>query len=72
MKTGRTHLMDAMPVTLGQEFGGCAAQVAHGIGAHRATLPRLAELAHGRHRGRHRHQRAPGVRRARSRRRWRS
>ncbi|GAA1030129.1 class II fumarate hydratase [Virgisporangium ochraceum] len=44
VKSGRTHLMDATPVTLGQEFGGYAAQVRYGIERLRATLPRLAEL----------------------------
>jgi fumarate hydratase class II len=45
--TGRTHLMDAMPVRLGQEVGGWASQIAHGIERLQATLPRLAELAQG-------------------------
>ncbi len=45
--TGRTHLMDAMPVRLGQELGGWAAQMRHGIERVQATLPRLAELAQG-------------------------
>lgn len=45
--TGRTHLMDAMPVRLGQELGGWASQIAHGIERVEATLPRLAELAQG-------------------------
>lgn len=47
IKSGRTHLMDATPVRLGQEFGGYAAQVAHGI--RRATTARdaLLELALG-------------------------
>jgi fumarate hydratase, class II len=47
VKAGRTHLMDATPVTLGQEFGGYAAQVRHGVERLRATLPRLAELPLG-------------------------
>jgi fumarate hydratase, class II len=47
VKSGRTHLMDATPVTLGQEFGGYAAQVRHGIERLEATLPRLAELPLG-------------------------
>ena len=47
LKTGRTHLMDAMPVRLGQEFGGYAAQIAAGIQRIEASLPRLAELALG-------------------------
>lgn len=45
--TGRTHLMDAMPVRLGQEVGGWASQIAHGIQRLEATLPRLAQLAQG-------------------------
>jgi len=45
--TGRTHLMDAMPVRLSQELGGWASQIAHGIERMEATLPRLAELAQG-------------------------
>jgi fumarate hydratase, class II len=47
VKAGRTHLMDATPVTLGQEFGGYAAQIRHGIERLRATLPRVAELPLG-------------------------
>jgi fumarate hydratase class II len=47
VKSGRTHLMDATPVTLGQEFGGYAAQVRHGIERLEASLPRLAELPLG-------------------------
>ncbi|WP_457031547.1 class II fumarate hydratase [Kitasatospora sp. P5_F3] len=47
VKSGRTHLMDATPVTLGQEFGGYAAQVRYGIERLRATLPRVAELPLG-------------------------
>jgi fumarate hydratase class II len=47
VKAGRTHLMDATPVTLGQEFGGYAAQVRYGIERLHATLPRVAELAIG-------------------------
>lgn len=47
VKAGRTHLMDATPVTLGQEFGGYAAQVRHGVERLRAVLPRLAELPLG-------------------------
>lgn len=45
--TGRTHLMDAMPVRLGQILGGWASQIAHGIDRIEASLPRLAELAQG-------------------------
>ncbi|TDD85252.1 class II fumarate hydratase [Actinomadura darangshiensis] len=47
VKSGRTHLMDATPVTLGQEFGGYAAQVRHGVERVEAVLPRLAELPLG-------------------------
>ncbi len=47
VKAGRTHLMDATPVTLGQEFGGYATQVRYGVARVEAALPRLAELALG-------------------------
>ncbi len=47
VKAGRTHLMDATPVTLGQEFGGYAAQARMGVERLRATLPRVAELPLG-------------------------
>ncbi|MFF8508487.1 class II fumarate hydratase [Streptomyces sp. NPDC015492] len=47
VKSGRTHLMDATPVTLGQEFGGYAAQVAYGVERLRSAVPRLAELPLG-------------------------
>ncbi|HEV2321746.1 MAG TPA: class II fumarate hydratase [Gammaproteobacteria bacterium] len=47
VKTGRTHLMDAMPVTLGQELSGWAAQIRHGIARVEATAPRLNALAQG-------------------------
>ena len=47
VKAGRTHLMDATPVTLGQEFGGYAAQVSNGVERLMATLPRVAELPLG-------------------------
>jgi fumarate hydratase class II len=45
--TGRTHLMDAMPVRLSQEIGGWASQIIHGIQRLESTLPRLGELAQG-------------------------
>jgi fumarate hydratase class II len=45
--TGRTHLMDAMPVRMGQIVGGWASQIAHGIARIESSLPRLAELAQG-------------------------
>ena len=47
VKAGRTHLMDATPVTLGQEFGGYAAQIRYGIERIEAVLPRVAELPLG-------------------------
>src|SRR6478672_8694524 len=47
VKSGRTHLMDATPVTLGQEFGGYAAQIRLGQERLRSSLPRLAELPLG-------------------------
>jgi fumarate hydratase class II len=47
VKTGRTHLMDAMPVRLGQEFSGYAAQIGQGIQRVESVLPRLTELALG-------------------------
>jgi fumarate hydratase class II len=47
VKSGRTHLMDATPVTLGQEFGGYAAQARLGVERLNASLPRLAELPLG-------------------------
>ncbi|HEY0238076.1 MAG TPA: class II fumarate hydratase [Friedmanniella sp.] len=47
VKSGRTHLMDATPVTLGQEFGGYAAQVRRGVERIEAALPRVAELPLG-------------------------
>ena len=47
VKIGRTHLMDAVPLTLGQEFSGYAQQVAYGIARVESALPRLYELALG-------------------------
>jgi fumarate hydratase class II len=47
IKSGRTHLMDATPIRLGQEFGGYASQVEHSIARIEATLPDLRELAIG-------------------------
>jgi fumarate hydratase class II len=47
VKSGRTHLMDATPVTLGQEFGGYAASIEHGVERLEAALPRVAELPLG-------------------------
>lgn len=47
VKTGRTHLMDATPLTLGQEFSGYAAMIERGIAALKTTLPYLYELAIG-------------------------
>jgi fumarate hydratase class II len=47
VKAGRTHLMDATPVTLGQEFGGYAAQIRYGIERVQATIARTAEVPLG-------------------------
>jgi len=47
VKSGRTHLMDAVPVTLGQEFGGYAAQVRQGVERVRATLGRVGQIPLG-------------------------
>ena len=47
VKTGRTHLMDAVPVTLGQEFAGYAAQVREGAARVEAALPRVGKLPLG-------------------------
>ncbi|AVI52131.1 class II fumarate hydratase [Pukyongia salina] len=47
VKIGRTHLMDATPLTLGQEFSGYASQLEHGLKAVRNTLDHLSELALG-------------------------
>jgi len=47
VKTGRTHLMDAMPITLGQEIGGWKAQIEQSIERILTSLPRLQELAIG-------------------------
>jgi len=47
VKAGRTHLMDATPVTLGQEFGGYAAQIRYGIERIKGTISRVAEVPLG-------------------------
>ncbi len=47
VKTGRTHLMDATPLTVGQEFSGYVSQIDHGIRALKSTLAHLTELALG-------------------------
>jgi len=47
VKSGRTHLMDATPVRLGQEFAGYASQITHGLARVAGTLPHLSELALG-------------------------
>ena len=47
VKIGRTHFMDATPISLGQEFSGYASQLKHGIKALKNTLPHLSELAMG-------------------------
>ncbi|WP_185860808.1 class II fumarate hydratase [Blattabacterium cuenoti] len=47
IKIGRTHLMDAIPITLGQEFSGYVSQIDHGLNAIKKTLDHLSELAIG-------------------------
>ncbi len=47
VKIGRTHFMDATPLTLGQEFSGYVSQLSHGLKAIKNTLPHLSELALG-------------------------
>ena len=47
VKIGRTHLMDATPLTLGQEFSGYVSQLDHGLKAIKNTLPHLSEIALG-------------------------
>ena len=47
VKAGRTHLMDATPVTLGQEFGGYAAAIRYGVNRLQDSLPRIGELPLG-------------------------
>ena len=47
VKIGRTHLMDATPLSLGQEFSGYVSQLKHGLKALKNTLPHLSELALG-------------------------
>jgi len=47
IKTSRTHLMDALPMTLAQELGGWAAQIRSGIARLESTMPRLTRLAQG-------------------------
>jgi fumarate hydratase, class II len=47
VKIGRTHLMDATPLTIGQEFSGYVSQLNHGLKALKNTLPHLSELALG-------------------------
>src|SRR5699024_12675156 len=47
VKIGRTHLMDATPITLGQEISGYVAQLNHGLKALKNTLPHLAEISLG-------------------------
>ncbi|MDG1461925.1 MAG: class II fumarate hydratase [Gammaproteobacteria bacterium] len=47
VKTGRTHLMDAMPLTMGQELNAWASQIQHGIDRIESSMPRLLALAQG-------------------------
>ena len=62
IKTGRTHLMDATPIRLGQEFRGYASQVEHGIARVQGDAARPARAGDRRHRGRHRAQHPSRVR----------
>ena len=64
VKIGRTHLQDATPVTLGQEFGGYEAQLAHGRGGAAPGPASGARAGHRRHGGRHRTEHPSRVRRA--------
>ena len=63
VKSGRTHWMDAVPVTLGQEFGGYAAQVRQGIARVQDALPRLGQIPLGGTAVGHRPEHPLGVRR---------
>ena len=65
VKSGRTHLMDATPVTLGQEFGGYAAQLRLGIERLAVVAPPTGRAPARRHGGRHRHQHPARLRRRR-------
>ena len=67
VKAGRTHLMDATPVTLGQEFGGYAAQVRYGDRTAGGRAAPAGRAAAGRHRRRHRDQHPARLRRRRDR-----
>ena len=67
VKSGRTHLMDAVPVTLGQEFGGYAAQIRLGARRVRNALPQVAQIPARRDRDRHGVEHPPRVRRPRPR-----
>ena len=62
VKAGRTHLMDATPVTLGQEFSGYATQVRYGVERMEAVAAPAGRAAARRHRGRHRDQHPAGLR----------
>ena len=62
VKIGRTHLQDATPLTLGQEFSGYVSQLDHGLAAPRRRAAAPVRARARRHRGRHRAQRAPAVR----------
>jgi fumarate hydratase, class II len=65
VKIGRTHLMDAVPLTLGQEFSGYVAQLDYGIAAVQGDAADALRTRIGRHGGRHRPERPPRVRRPR-------
>ena len=64
VKIGRTHLQDAVPLTLGQEFSGYVAQLDADIARIELALPGLLRAGDRRHGGRHRAERAAGVRRS--------
>ena len=64
IKTGRTHLQDATPIRLGQEFEGYAGQIERARRRLDYAIQELSRSRAGRHRRRHRHQHAPGVRRS--------
>ena len=58
VKIGRTHLQDAVPLTLGQEFSGYVVQLDHAESAIAATVPAVLPAGGRRHRGRHRPEHA--------------
>ena len=67
VKTGRTHLMDAVPLRMDQELSGWQGQITDSKARIEATLPRLAQIGFGRNRGWDRREYPPGIRPARRR-----